>query len=214
MTRQERILEILRENYRDRVCGLRFSTPFELLVSTILSAQCTDVRVNQVTEKLYAVHNTPEAFAAMTQEELEEWIHSCGFYHNKARNIILTSRILLEKYGGEVPSGMEELTALPGVGRKTANVVRSNAMGIPAIAVDTHVQRVSNRLGLAHSDDVLKTERQLMEAIPREDWSDAHHWLIWHGREICSSQRPKCAMCPLQELCAYRGGAADPGRAV
>ena len=201
MSNREEILRILEERYHDRACGLHFGTPFELLVSTILSAQCTDVRVNQVTSKLYAVHNTPQDFASMSQEELENWIHSCGFYHNKAKNIIETSRILLEKYGGEVPGDLEALTALPGVGRKTANVVLSNAMGIPAIAVDTHVQRVSNRLGLAHSDNVLHTEQQLMEVIPREKWSAAHHWLIWHGRLFCKARNPLCERCKLNDLC-------------
>ena len=164
----DRILDKLEEVYHDDACGLDFGTPFELLVATMLSAQCTDVRVNMVTEKLYATMNTPEQFAELTPEELEPAIKSCGFYHNKAKNIIAASRAILQNFGGEVPQTMEELTSLPGVGRKTANVVMANAWGKDAIAVDTHVFRVSNRLGLAQAKDVEKTEQQLMAHIPKD----------------------------------------------
>lgn len=197
----DRILDKLEEVYHDDACGLDFGTPFELLVATMLSAQCTDVRVNMVTEKLYATMNTPEQFAELTPEELEPAIKSCGFYHNKAKNIIAASRAILQNFGGEVPQTMEELTSLPGVGRKTANVVMANAWGKDAIAVDTHVFRVSNRLGLAQAKDVEKTEQQLMAHIPKDKWSQAHHWLIWHGRRICHARKPECGRCPVAEWC-------------
>ncbi|MDO4494092.1 MAG: endonuclease III [Clostridia bacterium] len=201
------VLARLRAAYPDAKPALEYKNPFELLVSTILAAQCTDKMVNRVTEKLYPVYGTPEAMAWLTPEELEPWIHSCGFYHAKAKNIVAMAKRLVERYGGEVPHDRDELTTLPGVGRKTANVVVSNAFGVPAIAVDTHVHRVTNRIGLADADDVLKTEQQLMAHIPEADWGDAHHWLIYHGRQVCSAQRPKCAACPLNTLCdAFRRG--------
>ena len=167
----------------------------------MLAAQCTDKQVNKVTAVLYPLYSTPEQFSRLTVEELEPYIHSCGFFHSKAKNIIAMSKILVEKYGGEVPADRDLLTTLPGVGRKTANVVVSNAFGIPAIAVDTHVFRVTNRMGLADADDVLKTEQQLMEHIPEKDWSDAHHWLIYHGRLICDARKPKCAECCVADVC-------------
>lgn len=197
------VLLILEEIYPEVTTALNYKTPFELLVSTILSAQCTDKRVNIITEKLYAEYNKPEEFASLDVKELEEMIRSCGFYRNKSENIILTSRILLDKFNGKVPKTREELMKLPGVGRKTANVVLSNAFGQDAIAVDTHVFRVSNRLGLAKSIKVEETERQLMQNIPKNKWSKAHHWLIYHGRNICKSRRPLCENCPVQNLCKY-----------
>lgn len=199
--RIDRILEILAETYPDARCALNFNTPFELLVATILSAQCTDKRVNQVTARLFPRWNTPEAFASLRQEELEEAIRDCGLFRSKARNLIALSRQLLEEYDGQVPDRREDLERLPGVGRKTANVVLSNAFGQPAIAVDTHVFRVANRLKLADSRDVFETEQQLMDVIPREKWSAAHHQLIHHGRAICSARRPQCHACPLMALC-------------
>lgn len=206
-----RILETLERVYGEYACGLRFGDPFELLVATILSAQSTDRQVNRITGGLFARFHGPEDFAALTPEELEPWIKSCGFYHTKAQSIVLTSRALLERFGGRVPETLEELTGLPGVGRKTANVVLSNAFGRDAIAVDTHVFRVSNRLGLAHASNVLDTERQLMEAIPQSKWSSAHHWLIWHGRQICAARSPRCEACPLALWCEYRkGGGQTP----
>ena len=197
------ILDILEETYPNAKCGLNHETPFELLVSTILSAQATDKKVNEVTERLFAKYKTPEDFAVLNQEELEMEIKEIGLYRNKAKNIIGMSRMLLEKYQGMVPDTMENLLELPGVGRKTANVVLSNAFGVPAIAVDTHVFRVSNRIGLASSNNVEDTERQLMENIPRERWSRAHHLLIWHGRKICTARNPKCHMCTISEHCIY-----------
>lgn len=201
--KRETALRLLREAYPDAKPALHFSSPFELLVATILSAQCTDKQVNKVTDVLFLTYNTPEAFAAMDYDTLVSYIHSCGFFRTKAQNILAMSRILCEKYGGRVPQTLEELTALPGVGRKTANVVLSNAFGVPAIAVDTHVFRVTNRIGLAEAADVEKTERQLMENIPKEDWSAAHHWLIYHGRQVCAAQRPKCEICTLREVCDF-----------
>jgi endonuclease-3 len=198
------ILNVLARTYPDAKCALVHSSPFELLVATMLSAQCTDKLVNKVTAKMFPKYNKPEQFAALTPEQLEEEIKECGLYKTKAKNIIAASRLILERHGGQVPRSREELMALPGVGRKTANVVLSNAFGVPAIAVDTHVQRVSNRIGLAKSTDPLKTEQQLMKRIPREKWSDAHHWLIHHGRQICLARAPRCTICPLEPWCAYR----------
>lgn len=201
-----KIIEILQETYRDARCGLSFSSPFELLVATILSAQCTDERVNIVTNELFSVASTPSEILELGENRLREYIKSCGLSNTKASNIIKTCYTLCEKYGEEVPETMEELTALNGVGRKTANVVLSNAFGKAAIAVDTHVKRVSNRIGLADSSDVLKVEKQLMEAIPEKYWSDAHHWIIWHGRKICQARKPACDRCPLSSLCDYYAG--------
>ncbi len=199
----DNILKVLRETYPEAKCALNFGSPYELLVSTILSAQCTDVRVNKVTSELYKKYNTPEKMISLTEEELGEKIKSCGFFRNKSRNILLTSRELVEKYGGEVPHTMEQLLQLPGVGRKTADVVLSNAFGVPAIAVDTHVFRVANRLGIADGSTPHKVEMELMENIPKNMWSDSHHYLIWHGRRICKSRKPDCEHCPLALYCKY-----------
>ena len=198
----QRILEILRETYPEAGPELDFTNPYETLVATILAAQCTDKQVNKVTPAVFARWPDPTAMAQAKVEELFPMVKSCGF-RSKAGNIIAACQIIVERHGGEVPSTLEELTALPGVGRKTANVVLSNAFGIPAFAVDTHVFRVSNRLGLATADNVEKTEQQLMEAVPRDTWSIAHHWLIWHGRRICKAQRPLCDQCPLAAECRY-----------
>ena len=196
-------LAILRETYPNAKPALDFTSPFELLVATILSAQSTDVMVNKCTAELFPVANTPEAIAAMTEETLFPYIKRCGFFNTKGRHILETARILVAQYGGEVPASIETLQTLPGVGKKTANVVASNAFGIPAIAVDTHVFRVSNRIGLADAKNVEKTEEQLQNAIPHEDWTQAHHWLIYHGRQICDARKPKCEICPLSHLCLY-----------
>ena len=197
------VLAILRETYPNAKPALDFTSPFELLVATILSAQSTDVMVNKCTAELFPVANTPEAIAAMTEETLFPYIKRCGFFNTKGRHILETARILVAQYGGEVPASIETLQTLPGVGKKTANVVASNAFGIPAIAVDTHVFRVSNRIGLADAKNVEKTEEQLQKAIPREDWTQTHHWLIYHGRQICDARKPKCEICPLSHLCLY-----------
>ena len=198
-----RILASLNTTYPEVQCELHFRSAFQLLVATVLSAQTTDKKVNKVTEKLFAEYKTPYDFLKMTQGELEEKIKEIGLFRNKAKNILQLCRQLIEKYNGEVPSTMEQLVDLAGVGRKTANVVLSNAFGIPALAVDTHVFRVSNRLGLAKSSNVEETEQQLMEAIPREEWSKAHHLLIWHGRRICDARKPKCEICPVASDCTH-----------
>lgn len=197
------ILGELEAVYPDAKPGLHFQSPFQLLIATILSAQCTDVRVNLVTEKLFAQFPTPADIAALSPEALQPHIKSCGLSATKAKNIVNTCRTLVEQYDGQVPNDREALQALPGVGRKTASVVLSNAFGVDAIAVDTHVFRVSNRLGLAHAKDVVKTEQQLMQNIPQDKWSIAHHWLIWHGRKVCAAQRPKCDTCTLAKVCEY-----------
>lgn len=197
------ILKRLERHYPDAKPGLHFGSAFQLLIATILSAQTTDRQVNAVTEGLYKSHPDAESMLALSRGELEALIKSCGFYKTKAKNVLETCRILVDKYGGEVPQTMEELTALPGVGRKTANVVLSNAFGIPAIAVDTHVFRVTNRLGLADAKDVIETEKQLMRAIPKDKWSRAHHWLIWHGRRVCFARKPDCGGCFLADVCKY-----------
>ena len=198
---QSQVLARLKEVYKNVGTALRFKTPYELLVATILSAQSTDKQVNKVTKELFQKYPDAEAISQLTPEELAEEIKSIGLYKNKSKNIVAASKILVEQYGGEVPADQDELVKLPGVGRKTANVVLSNAFGIPALAVDTHVFRVANRLKLTDSKDVLTSEKQLMELIPREDWSDAHHWLIWHGRLFCKARKPNCERCKLNDLC-------------
>ena len=203
-------MKILSETYPNAKCALNFNSPYELLVSTILSAQCTDKRVNVVTENLYKEYNTPEKMVTLSEEELEEKIRSCGFYKNKSKNILETSRIILSEHNGKVPKTMEELNKLPGVGRKTANVVLSNAFGIPAIAVDTHVFRVSNRIGLAKGKTPEQVEKELMKNIPKHMWSDTHHYLIWHGRNICKARKPDCEKCPVAPYCEYFAGADNP----
>lgn len=199
----ENILSALDHAYPNAHCELNHKNPFQLLVATVLSAQATDKKVNQVTQKLFSMYRTPEDFLQLTQEQLEQAIKEIGLYRNKAKNILAMCRELKERFNGEVPSDMESLTSLPGVGRKTANVVLSNAFGIPAIAVDTHVFRVSNRIGLADAENVEDTERQLMANIPRDMWSKAHHLLIWHGRRVCSARKPKCESCPVRQFCRY-----------
>ena len=205
MKRSDKIsaLAELEKLYFDAKPALKFSTPYELLVAVILSAQCTDERVNKVTEILFQAHNTPETMLALTQTELEKFIFSCGFYRMKAEHILSASKDILERFGGEVPNTVEDLMSLAGVGKKTANVVYAVAFGGDAIAVDTHVFRVSNRLGLAKGNTPLEVEAGLNKAIPKSDWSKAHHWLIYHGRRVCHSQRPNCENCTLRALCDY-----------
>lgn len=197
------VIDILMELYPDAKAELNYSNPFELLIATILSAQCTDVQVNKTTEKLFKELKVPEDYLKLTEEELGEKIRSCGFYKTKSKNILATCRLLIEKFNGEVPDTLEELITLPGVGRKTANVVLSNAFSKPAIAVDTHVFRVSNRIGLADSKNVLDTEKDLMDNIDKKMWSKAHHLLIFHGRRICKARKPLCDKCPLTDYCFY-----------
>ena len=198
---KQQMLTILEDHYGGTKTALHYTTPFELLIAVILSAQCTDERVNIITARMFSRYNTAAALLGLGQEALEAEIRDCGLFRSKARNIIATCHILYHQYGGDVPSDFDALTALPGVGRKTANVVLSQLFHIPAIAVDTHVFRVSNRLGLARGNTPLMVEEGLMKAIPREKWSDAHHWLIWHGRKVCKARKPECAACPLGALC-------------
>lgn len=197
------ILDILEETYPNAECELNYKTPFELLIATILSAQCTDVRVNKITNELFKKHNTPNDLANIDIEELENMIRSCGLYKSKSQKIISTSKDIIDKYNGEVPKTMEELTKLAGVGRKTANVVLSNAFGEDAIAVDTHVFRVTNRVGIVKTTNPEKTEFELMKSIPRNRWSRAHHLFIFHGRKICKARNPECIICPIKEYCNY-----------
>ncbi|HHW56958.1 MAG TPA: endonuclease III [Clostridia bacterium] len=208
ITKEEalKVIEILKRAYPNARSGLNFTNPFELLIATILSAQCTDRRVNIITERLFKKYKTPEDFLKLTPEELQEEIKECGLYRNKSKSILETCRILKERYNSKVPQTLEELMLLPGVGRKTANVVLSNAFSKDAIAVDTHVFRVSNRIGLADSKDVLATEKQLMEIIPKNLWSLSHHLLIHHGRNLCTARKPKCEECPVKHLCLYYKG--------
>lgn len=201
----EEILDILAEAYPDAACALEHRNPFELLIATILSAQCTDVRVNQITRGLFAQADTPQAFLALGEDKVRELIRGCGLFNNKAANIMAACREIVEKHGGKVPDKREDLEALPGVGRKTANVVLSNAFGVPAIAVDTHVFRVANRIGLSQAVNPAKTEEQLMQAIPEPRWSHAHHLLIFHGRNLCKARNPQCAKCPVAPGCKFFG---------
>ena len=203
MDKAQEILKELASLYPDAQPALKFSSPYELLVAVILSAQCTDERVNKVTAELFKEHNTPEKMLKLSQDELEKYIFSCGFYHNKAAHILSASKDILEKYNGVVPSTLEELKTLAGVGQKTANVVYAVAFGGDAIAVDTHVFRVSNRLGLAEGKTPAKVEEGLCKALPKSEWSKAHHWLIYHGRRVCHSQKPDCAACTLKQWCDY-----------
>ena len=199
--RHAKVLHNLALLYPQAKPGLDFTNPFELLIATILSAQCTDERVNKVTKKLFATYPDSASMAHANPDDLAETIRECGLFRNKSKNILAASQILVNEYQGQVPAERDKLELLPGVGRKTASVVLSNAFDIPAIAVDTHVFRVANRLGLAKAKDVTETERQLHKTIPRELWSQAHHWLIYHGRQVCKARKPACGQCTLVELC-------------
>ena len=193
------------ELYLDPKCELVFHSDYELLVAVILSAQCTDKRVNLVTAELFRDYNTAEKMITLSQEELEQKIRTCGFFHNKAKHILEMSNDLIQKHGGKVPSNKEELKALAGVGEKTANVVLAVAFNVPAIAVDTHVFRVSNRLGLASGKNVSKVQRDLEKNLPKDKWIKMHYALVLHGRYVCKSQRPLCEICELKDVCkAYK----------
>ncbi len=199
----KKVLEILEQVDGGSQTALNFQTPFQLLISTMLAAQSTDKRVNIVTAQLFKDYPDAKSMRHLTEEKLREYIKTVGLYKSKAKNILNVCKILDEHYDGDVPDTREELMQLPGVGRKTANVVLSIAKQVSAIAVDTHVFRVSNRIGLARANNVLKTEKQLMQNIPQEKWSQAHHWLIWHGRKICKARTPLCGQCPLKDICLY-----------
>ncbi|OGR32419.1 MAG: endonuclease III [Desulfuromonadales bacterium GWD2_61_12] len=199
------ILDQLTESYPEAACALHFRNPYELLVATILSAQCTDVRVNLVTPELFARYPDAAALAAGDANALESVIHSTGFYRNKSKNLIGCAQALVEQHGGEVPRSMAELVALPGVGRKTANVVLGNAYGIPGMVVDTHVGRVAGRLGWSDASDPTKIEADLCRLIPKDRWTLTSHLLIAHGRACCKAPTPHCSRCPLDELCPRNG---------
>ncbi|MBS4023479.1 MAG: endonuclease III [Dethiobacter sp.] len=198
-----RILASLAKDNPDPLTELKFKTPWQLLVATILSAQSTDRQVNRVTEHLFKKYPGPADMAFLTPEELALDIQGVGLFRNKSRHLVATARDVMEKYSGEVPGTLDELLTLPGVGRKTANVVLSNAFGIPALGVDTHVFRVANRIGLARAKTPEETEKQLTRAIPVKSWSRAHHWLILHGRYVCIARKPKCHTCIISGDCAY-----------
>lgn len=189
---------------------LEYTTPFELLIAVLLSAQSTDVGVNKATRKLYPVANTPAAILAMGEDELKTYISTIGLYHTKAKNVIATCRILVDQHAGEVPRTREELEALPGVGRKTANVVLNTAFGEPTIAVDTHIFRVSNRTNIAPGKNVDEVERKLLKFVPKEFLHDAHHWLILHGRYTCTARKPLCWNCMIADLCEYKAKTPAP----
>ena len=201
--RAARIARQLAAAYPDARCALDYRNPFELLVATILSAQCTDKKVNEVTPALFARYPTPEALAAAPLAEIERSIHATGFYRQKARAIHATARELAARFGGRVPGTMEELVTLPGVARKTANVVLGNAFGVPALPVDTHMKRVNARLGLTDSDDAVRIERELMELLPPAEWTAYAHRVIHHGRVCCDARNPRCVACPLAAVCPW-----------
>ena len=211
-TRARKIMTLLEAAYPDARIALNFTNPLELLVATILSAQCTDERVNQVTASLFKKYRTAKDYAGADPRTFEEEIHSTGFYKAKTKSILGMARALVEKHKGRVPETLDELVELPGVGRKTANVVLGNAFGQEAIAVDTHVFRVSQRLGLAKSEDPDKIELQLNEVIPRVKWTKTTHLLITHGRRTCHARKPNCPRCPVRSLCSWTEKTPDGGR--
>jgi len=200
-----RVLKVLAEQYPDAVCSLRHANPLQLLIATILSAQCTDERVNLVTPALFARYPDARAFAQAEPRELERYIQSTGFFRNKAKSIIGCCQALVERHGGEVPRTLDELVVLPGVGRKTANVVLGNAFGVPGLVVDTHVMRLSQRMGLTEETTPEKIEQDLMTILPRKSWVDFGHRMIYHGRKICQARSPKCDVCPLRRFCPRIG---------
>lgn len=219
-TRARKIMRLLAKLYPDAHCALQYDNPLQLLIATILSAQCTDVRVNMVTPALFARYRTAADFGSADVGELEKAIQSTGFFRNKARNIKACCREIVDKHGGEVPNTMAALHALPGVGRKTANVVLGNAFDVPGITVDTHLTRLSRRMGLTKHTDPVKIERDLMELIPEKDWTMFSHRMIFHGRRVCFARKPNCAGCILAEVCpkvgvdtkALSSGSGGPAR--
>jgi len=201
--RVRKIIEIFDKLYPDAGCSLEYKDPLQLLISTQLAAQCTDARVNIVTKELYKKYKNVYDFAAADLSELEEDIKPTGFYHNKARNIINCCKMLIEEYGGKVPDNMEDLLKLPGVGRKTANLILGDIFGIPGIVVDTHAKRLSKRIGLTKNDDPAKVEIDLMNTVPKESWTKFCHQLVYHGRAVCNARKPKCDECAIREYCDY-----------
>jgi len=209
---QKRVKEIIRllsKEIPDSTIALKFSNPFELLIATVLSAQCTDVKVNQVTVGLFKKYRSARDYAESNLAKLEEEIRPTGFYRNKAKSIQKCCRELEKRFGGEVPNTLEDLVTLPGVGRKTANVILGNAFGIPGIVVDTHVRRVSQRIGLTRNDDPVKIEFDLMEIVPKEEWTHFSNLLVWHGRKTCVARKPLCGICPIRKWCDY-GSKVNP----
>jgi endonuclease-3 len=209
--RRERTLRIvrgLRRAYPEARCALHFESPFQLLVATILSAQCTDAMVNRVTTELFPKYGTPEALAGADPAEVERLVKRTGFFRQKALSIQSAARDIVERFGGEVPGTMEELLTLRGVARKTANVVLGNAFGVPGLTVDTHMKRVSRRLGLTQQEDPVKIERDLAELVPRREWTDFSHRVIHHGRVCCGARAPRCEACPVREECPFPASAA------
>jgi len=198
------IINCLENTYNGEGTMLNYGSPFELLVAVVLAAQCTDERVNKITARIFPWLNTPEKMYALSLEQMEAEIKDCGLYHAKAKNLLAACKLLIEKFDSKVPSTIPELMELPGVGQKTANVVANIIYGVPAIAVDTHVFRVSHRLQLAKGKDPLETEKELEKLIPIEKWGEAHHWLIWHGRRICKARKPLCKECVLLEQCPFK----------
>ncbi len=200
----KKIIEILKDFYPDATCSLNFSTPFELVVATILSAQCTDERVNKTTPYIFPYYSTPKDFANIEIEELEKLIHPCGFYKNKAKNIKACAQKLIDNFNGIVPKTAKELVSLPGIGRKTANVVMLEAFGISeGIAVDTHAKRISNLIGLSKESNPIKIEQDLLKIFLKKDIKDVNHLFVWHGRNICIARKPQCYKCPIKEYCEF-----------
>lgn len=197
------IIKALSKEIPDSKIALNFSTPFELLIATILSAQCTDVRVNEVTKGLFKKYRSPKDYAEAESKELEGDIRPTGFYRNKAKSIQRSCQELVDRFGGKVPKTLEALVTLPGVGRKTANVLLGNAFGIPGIVVDTHVRRVSQRIGLTKNDDPVKIEFDLMEIVPKEEWTHFSNLLVWHGRRTCMARKPLCETCTIRKWCDH-----------
>lgn len=204
MKKEIEIIEILKKLYPDAKCSLDFKTPFQMMVAVVLSAQCTDARVNQITPSIFEKYPEPKDFTNMDISLLEQLIHSCGFYKNKAKNIKAASEIIVNKYNGVLPNTMEELTSLPGVGRKSANVIMLEAFNNPqGIAVDTHAKRISNRLGFSEKNDPLQIEEDLLKIFPKKYYYDINHLLVWHGRNLCKAKKPDCNNCPLKKYCKY-----------
>jgi endonuclease-3 len=200
-----KIIQILKESYPEATCSLDFTTPYQMVVAVMLSAQCTDARVNKTTPLLFEKHGTPEAISKMELSELEKIIHPCGFFKNKAKNIKAMTEMILNEFNGQVPENMEDLMRLPGVGRKSANVVMLEAFNNPqGIAVDTHAKRIANKLGLSKNSDPEKIEQDLLKCIPKEYYYDANHLFVWHGRYTCVARKPKCSECPVCQYCKNR----------
>lgn len=200
----KKIIKILKDYYPDATCSLDFETPFQMVIATILSAQCTDERVNKTTPSIFSTYSTPEDFANIDIKELEELIHPCGFYKNKAKNIKACAKKLLDEFDGIVPQTADELMSLPGVGRKTANVVMLEVFGIAqGIAVDTHAKRISNLVGLSNETDPIKIEQDLLKIFDKSDLKDINHLLIWHGRNTCIARKPQCDICPIKKYCKF-----------